>query len=208
MKFFILFILLTSFNSYSKESLNILIIDTGVDKTHPLVSKFRVLEYLNKKIDEDHGTHLFCILTRNLDPQKFKFTSINYKKIKINTIISKVQNIKFDYVLYAIGDEKYQKEELDLFNMLIEKNPSIKIITSAGNNSKKLGITKYYPCSYELKNIECIGNNYSYSNYGKNVKIIKSPKEFESCSLNKGYSIKKGTSQTSAYYLNKILLDR
>lgn len=205
MKLFIFLTFFLTLNSYSKEMINILIIDTGIDKSHPLASKFDISEYLNTKVEEDHGTHLFCILTKNLSPNRFKFSSFNYKKIKVNTIISKIKNIKFDYVLYAIGDDNPQKEELELFNVLIKENPNIKIIASAGNNSKNLDIMSYYPCSYGLKNIECIGNNDKYSNYGKIVKVINSPKYFESCSLKNGFSIKRGTSQTASYYLNKIL---
>lgn len=200
---FILFVLINSI-TYAFSSTNILFIDTGIDLSHDYIKKYNIKQSVNK-IENDHGTHLFCIVFKDINPKKYIITSINYKKESLDSIYKKLKDISFSYVLYASGGDKYQKKEEELIDKIIKNNKNVKIITSSGNNKKNLDSIKYFPCSYDKENITCIGNFQEYSNYGSKVLKIKSPLNFESCSLNNSFSIKKGTSQTAAFYLNKLL---
>lgn len=191
-------------NILASEPLNILIMDNGIDTSHELIRGFNISNHGG--FSNDHGSHLFCILSKNLNNKQFRFTSINYKKIKISEIKKIIKDKKYDYVLYASSGQKFQKKESDILISIINKNINTKIITSSGNNSINLDKNPLYPCSYNISNIECIGNQFSYSNYGSKVKKIISPKLFESCSTNNEYSKKYGTSQSAALYLNKLLL--
>jgi hypothetical protein len=173
---FIFFNLIIS-NSYGFEQKKILIIDTGIDLSHDKVKNFKINQEKKIKIVNDHGTHLFCILTNNLNYNKYLFTSINYKKQKIDDIFKVIENKNFDFILFASNGEIYQKKERQLLNHIIKKNKDVKIVTSSGNKGLNLDINKRFPCSYNLKQIICIGNYEKYSNYGSKVTRINSPKK-------------------------------
>lgn len=193
-------------NILASEPSNVLIIDNGIDTSHELIRDFNISNHGG--FSNDHGSHLFCILSKNLNNKQFKFTSINYKKFNISEIKKIIKDKRYDYVLYASSGQKFQKKELEILISIIKNNSNTKIVTSSGNNSINLDQNPIYPCSYNISNIECIGNQFSYSNYGSKVKKIPSPKLFESCSTNNKYSKKYGTSQSAALYLNKLLLTK
>lgn len=204
MKSFILILIIIFSNTVWSQS--VLVVDTGIDTTHSFLREYKIKQDILDTPEKDHGTHLACILVKGLNKDSINIHSINYEKKSIPEILKAIHNKKYDYVLYSIGGVLSQNKEKVIFEKIIRNNENVKIITSAGNNSKNLDIEPYYPCSYDINNIVCIGNYEKYSNYGRKVTKIKSPKIFESCSFNNSFKKMQGTSQSSSYYLNNLIL--
>lgn len=115
---------------------------------------------------------------------------------------------------YSGGGAGFSQEEFDVLKLAEKKG--ILVIVAAGNgsqdeNGKDRGDdlskdTKYYPCSYELSNIICVGNSDNSnnkaksSNYGKTVVDLFAPgTEIVSSFLNKKMKALTGTSQSTPF---------
>lgn len=207
MKFLIILIFIPLLSHAN--NINILMLDTGIDLSHDFFKSENIVikQDRNEIIKDDHGTHLACILLKDIKDKSISLHSINYRNKNIGYIKKYVKKVKFDFVLYSSGEYDYNQAEDDILNFIINKNKNVKIIISAGNNSQNINNKKYYPCELSKKysQIKCIGNSSNYSNYGDHVIKYNSPHEYESCTFKNKYIIKKGTSQAAAFYLNNII---
>lgn len=153
--------------------------------------------------NEFHGTEVAKIIIKNSSVKiaDYNYTDINnsmyelyllkypksnyevwkkkqiYKKI-INNLVKAIDNaskLKADIVNISSGDRWF--DDPQLYNEL-KKHQDILFVVSAGNNGQELlQYDKFYPCSFNLDNVICVGatkNNKitGYSNYGTDVTLF------------------------------------
>ena len=196
-KFLCLMILITANIVFAQDEIKVALIDTGV---YPLNSSIKEkVVNIESNVTDFHGTDLACILSKSESISTIY--SYNHNK----TFEGRISGLKdairknVSYIVYTSSGEKESKKERYLLELASKRG--IKILVSAGNESKNLDISKIYPCSYNIKNLICVGNKEVYSNYGD--KVIRIEKDNEIDCLN----TLSGTSQSTAIYLKELLFN-
>ncbi len=210
------------------------IIDTGIDFAHPNLEKkiYQIknfphgidLSFGAKKqtdpIDLDgHGTHMAGIISQETKDQvEIKILPLKYFSARatpqenMNSLMQALElaiTQKVHLILYTSAGESYSLREEELFKKALKNN--IFIVTSSGNQQRNIDHEKYYPCSYQLKNIICVGaydekkRRWEKSNYGKKTVTLFAPGENISSTLPfSSFGLLSGTSQAAAYVAARI----
>ena len=188
----------------------ILEIDRGISLSH-----FEVKSHINQKnwnkidykTNSDHGNHIAGIILKNVCPE-VELRSCMYVDNFYTCLVEALANPP-NIINISAGGEEYDKQEFTLLKQL-----TMPIIVAAGNNGKNLLFpgNNYYPAKYELKNIIPVGNlsqdgiiNIS-SNYGLQNEVYEIGTDVDSTLPNGKYGKMSGTSQATAKYTNKLLL--
>lgn len=221
MKKILLLILLISVTCAAK--IRVISIDTGIDKSHEEINlhlpknPINILDYQDY---HGHGTHIAGLILNNTCPEVelescswFSIVNPNgdYKDY-INCLRNAILE-KPDFINISSGGPNYDQEEFNLLTIL--SNMGVKIIVAAGNNGKDLSkTTNYYPAKYKIKNLIPVGNLYSNgernitSNYGLENEVWEPGTEINSTLPYNKYGRMTGTSQATAKYTNKLLLQK
>jgi len=155
----------------------------------------------------EHGTNIISILTKDLNPNKYCIVVVKYYDPKAGydnmkqyqTALLYAIRFKIKYLNLSVSGDFYDQIEYRALNLAITKG--IKVAVAAGNEEKNLDKDCHsFPACYKLTidsdNYVVIGNK--MSNYGKFVKKISYYKG--------GTPILAGSSESTAYYLNKWIL--
>jgi thermitase len=213
MRFFLLLCLCTNFAWGAR----VVVIDTGVDSTHPHLKENIKYSYDVSASQagvtdlNGHGTHIAGII-KTIDP-KVELYIIKYldeanpTQALDNTIkaFEKALELKPDIINYSAGGKEPSLKELKILKLIEEKG--IIVVCAAGNERKNLDESghTFYPASYNLKNIisvASIDKNMSlssFTNYGDGIIDLKTYGERIRSSLPKGrYGCLSGSSQATA----------
>lgn len=193
MRYFNLIVLALSLQSlpaFSADTVRVLIIDTGVDKTNPTLSqvfcpKEESLDATTHVVGiptdaSGHGTHVAGIIRALAGPKGYCLAFCKYyletnpgKVNSANTVlcINHAKSIGATYVNYSSGGTEFIEDERLAIAALDSK-----IMVAAGNDNKDIyGVPKYYPAAYGLPNEVAVGSFDSQcekaptSNYGLGV---------------------------------------
>ena len=177
--------LLISFSVMAEKTINIAVIDTGIDPMHPLFNgKLMVgsknatensygLDFssLNGKVNyqpydqNGHGTHIAGIIAK-INP-KAKLHILKYYNPEADgyqNLQATIRALKYaiknnmDVINYSSGGPEQSPQEAALFKQAREKG--ILIISAAGNEFRDIdanGSDGFYPASYDYKNIITVG---------------------------------------------------
>ena len=182
--------------------IKIAVIDTGIDASHvslqsyisPIGYDFTNTMLKTPFVDNlGHGTHVAGIIVSEIDKLADQYqivlpieiTSVKY--FDYNTeggdlggamIQLLGANQQFDILnISSAGNEFYNSTEYAAFNLT--NLFGIQVVIAAGNLGTDLDQIPNYPCSYDFKNIICVGNlfpnneiNFS-SNFGSKVDVFE-----------------------------------
>ena len=169
-----------------------------------------------------HGTHIAGIIAGAVNKERgiggvapgVKLSSYRYfdpQKPKMDALDMTIKGIKLainhgvKIINYSGGGVEKSEEELEVLQEAERKG--ILVVVAAGNESTNLDLGgTYYPCSYGLSNIICVGNLSKYndipssSNKGKRFVDVFAPgTNILSTAPNNSYAILTGTSQSTAF---------
>ena len=182
---FLIISLLISFSALADKPINIAVIDTGIDPTHPLFSqKLRVgskvatnnvfgvdFSSLDGKVSyrpfdkNGHGTHIAGIIAK-INPKArlhilkyYNPEADGYQNLKatIRALRYAIEN-NMDVINYSSGGPERSPEEASLFKQA--KDKGILIVSAAGNEFRDIdadGSEGFYPASYNYQNIITVG---------------------------------------------------
>lgn len=177
--------LLISFSAIAEKTINIAVIDTGIDPMHPLFNgKLMVgstsatkssygLDFssLNGEVNyrpydqNGHGTHIAGIIAK-INP-KAKLHILKYYNPEADgyqNLQATIRALKYaidnnmDVINYSSGGPEQSPQEAALFKQARDKG--ILIISAAGNEFRNIdasGSAGFYPASYDYENIITVG---------------------------------------------------
>lgn len=224
----LLFILLASI-PVSATEIKVMIIDTGIASTN-----FNLQPYVNKEDSlihpesyndwHGHGTHVAGLVTKNTCSQVSLYSCAFYDKHdtsevmweKLLSCYQRAHDEHMDYInLSGGGDTPTEKEFIKIKQIV--SDPNVTMIVAAGNGENEPPIGKnlgnpcwgYFPACYDLEHMVIVGNegarssNYGYWNmeWEDGTGVLSSLP-----GNNQGYMT--GTSQSTAIYTNKLLLEK
>lgn len=200
------------------------VVDTGLDVTHPFV-KNNVLysnniygwdftkNQSNPTDDHGHGTHVAGIIT-SVAPS-VSIVAVKYYSASATGDVNLKQSIKalkwaidnnVHIINFSGGGPAYSNDEYNLLRLA--KRKGILVVVSAGNERQDVDDinNNYYPCSYKLSNIICVGSSdiakhlHRTSNWGKKtVDVVAPGANILSALPNNMYAYMSGTSQATAF---------
>lgn len=188
------------------------------DDSNGLVDDLHGYDFANKtnQITDDHGhgTHIAGLILYPLTgiPSNAKIMPLNYYNPDTESANSNLHNsnqaLKYaieknvDIINYSGGGSESSNEELRLLKEAEKKR--IIIVVAGGNESENITQKPYYPCSYNLSNIICVGNIdnqnelSSSSNYGGNIDSYIIGTKIRSLMPKSRFGNLSGTSQSAA----------
>lgn len=180
------------------------------------------IDYSYKNSNFFHGTYISHLITENENPKKLQIVDMTYsdgvnkkfnlhffsfpsslkevyfkKKSYINfsSYVAKIftYSINHNIKIINFSSADFGLDSPALYNALKElETKGIFVVVSAGNDSVDTAHSKKYPCSYNLKNIFCVGTVTEkfelsdYSNYGIDVdfySVINSKNDYQGTSF-------------------------
>lgn len=213
------------------EPIRVMIIDGGVDATHPLLSRIKHIKHFsNEKLPptrlNNHGTHvaglvIYGPMKHEADKSDELCKDIEVVSCQIfidndNDAVEKeiscleyAVNNNIKYINLSFGGSSPLNEERELLAKL--SNNGTKIVAAAGNEGSNIDTNPYYPASFhkQIRNIFTIGNIEdngrwsSTSNYGNGVIKVKGVDLLSTVPA--GYDKLSGTSMSAAAYTHKLL---
>lgn len=206
--------------SEAKETIKVLIIDTGVDLSHEEISShvkepFNPVDYIDYSV---HGTAMASLILKDTC-QEVELISCNYYPSHnsyddSNSCFYKALSENVQYVNFSSSGKHQNDEERELLREL--SNKGVVVVVAAGNDG--LNLTKTgkcegsYPACYLFKhmyivqNIEQNGKLHEKSNYLKNKNARKEMGMDVSVLFPRGqYGKISGTSPAAAKFTNRLL---
>lgn len=216
--------------------IKVMLIDTGVDNTHPALSKYVVGDVED---DHGHGTHLAgIILYGDLTPSQWKSIKNNtpfilpppvcnnlkiisckyyYPHLEGNLereifCLEKAIKYKVNYVNLSSGGSDFSTKEFDAINRLSVYK--IKMVVAAGNERSDLKKFSYFPATYPGLDILVVGGlNREYkqmvsSNYGLKTLYWQIGENVYSTLPKNSFGYMTGTSQATALQLHYMLKEK
>lgn len=194
--FLIILVLICANRSYSSfKPITVIVIDSGMDLYDPELNPFicnhiQSLDFTNTTIQDtiNHGKNVMRLIHKHAGEQRSveKYCMVMYKfynpeepfKDNGQHFLKALRYAKLvhpDIINISAGGSNFEQEELNI----IKSMPKTKFIVASGNDNLNLDDkdNEYYPCSYNLPNLICVGsldNNGQRSiksNYGKVVKL-------------------------------------
>lgn len=226
MKYLIFSLLLMSLSTFAKD-IKVLIVDTGMDPYHLMISP-----YLDKKdVDKHpenyrdfngHGTHIAGIIVKgvclNVKVYSCDYYDDNKERASWNTYFSCLKRAKDEH-MYIInfssdGDDPFTEEYNVLKDVLNDKN--ITMVVAAGNRHKNLGNPCWgtFPGCYKFDNMVLVGSmdeNQKIaitSNYGTSGMSWRVGEYVYSSLPNNHMGYMSGTSMAAAAYTNYLLREK
>jgi minor extracellular protease Epr len=212
------------------KSIKILIIDTGIGK-HEKLKKYLPsdIEGNPNYIDtHGHGTHVAGIVAYgNLNKptpvcqdviiHSCKFYDTNHDKVsgdKTKECWKKALNEHYDVINYSAGGGLEPSEFFVIRSLL---RSGTVIIVAAGNDSRDLKNSEYYPAQYILNrdmpktfhvvgSIDYNGKISKFSNYSNKIEY-EYGNTIVSLGATKGYTVMNGSSQATALRTHKMILE-
>lgn len=216
--------------------IKVMIIDTGVDNTHPALSNFVTGD---TEDDHGHGTHLAgIILYGDLTPLQWKSIKSNtpfilpkpvcnnlkiisckyyYPHLEGNiqrevNCLNKAIKEKVNYINFSSGGEDFSNREFEAILKLYTYG--IKMVVAAGNEHSDLKVHNYYPATYPGLNLLVVGGlNREYkqmvsSNYGLKTLYWQIGENVYSTLPKNSFGYMTGTSQATALQLHYMLKEK
>ncbi len=224
MKFLLL--MLFSISCFAKQTIKVMVIDTGVDLSHSEIASHVVngtssIDYVDP---HGHGTAMAGLVVDNTCPE-VELISCRYFNLpnKPDEISNSIDCYKraiaedVDYVNYSSSGGKFRVDELAAMKELSDKG--VIVAVAAGNEGRNLinqktGVCdKAYPGCFLLDNVYIVQNVDRDGKIYKNSNYIDHPNaRFEMgvdvfvLAPNKWYSSMTGTSPATAKYMNSLLI--
>lgn len=184
------------------------IIEHSFYKNHKIFKdksvRFRKFGDLNNHAS--HGNHIFGIISEINPNQRYYLYEFSSKENEVNNYLSALERAiiidNVDIINLSISSESLNEKILNKEKELLElaSREGKIVIVSSGNESSNLNITKSYPCSYDIKNVICVGyysKKNNKSNHGNAVDFYYYGKVRSA--TRKGYSVLEGSSQATAF---------
>lgn len=205
------------FRYFNEKEVRIAVLDSGVDKSHPLIKKHlltgvNVIEHNKPPTDYfEHGTHIAGIILNNVPPS---IKVIPIKVIddnghgKINNLIKGIK-LSIDKKVDIINTSLVVKNPDKRLKFWIEKAYQMGIVIVAPTGNAGSGNLSY-PANY--KDVIAVGsyNNKEkiseFSQYGKNIDFVAPGENIGSSTPLNGYKRISGTSQATAFVTRAIAL--
>ena len=211
---FLLFLSCTtgsSFQSKSKGTLRVFVVDTGVNPDIPIIRRYLRL-YNPQTIKDpvfDHGSHIIGIIANAACPGvEIIPCKGNNDVLASNACLRHALNLNIDIINFSMGGYYPEDEEKSLFGQLSDQG--VKINAAAGNENVPLFLTSYYPASYPFKNINIVGalkdngERADFSNY-KDDMVWEPGIQIESFDRFGGKIKFSGTSQATANHTARMV---
>jgi hypothetical protein len=183
------------------------IIDSGISiqqSKSKILCKDGLKSTFSDGIDRNgHGTNIFYLVSRNLDPKKVCIISYQVLILGMDSYLTALNKAHHDHVKYLnISMVGYDSDISEQFLLGVMLFNGTKINVAAGNEKQNLDKKcDVYPACYNFgKRFSVIGaRDVEESNFGSFIKSYE--KGFQ-----QGIPSKTGTSQATAIYTNKIIL--
>lgn len=185
----------TSLYRKKSELITVMVIDTGIDANHPLLSKHVTSDGSDDyQFDHGHGTHVAGIILygnrmkpgmsgkpRNQDPvcKEVRIISCRFYRRKnsgdqnlVSSIqcVKKATELKVDYINYSGGGLLKSHIELEAFREYSKTGGTV--FAAAGNEDMSLLKGAYYPASYGLN--DRVPRIYTVENVTADGDLVKS----------------------------------
>lgn len=208
--------------SYAKERVRVVVIDTGLDvndvRFKDKICGYRDLTGEGIEDKHGHGTHIaglikqyakdanYCLyIIKFYSERAENFSNTNRMAEAIRDAASSGAKI----VNISGGGGSFSEVEY----LAIKTHPKVTFIVAAGNDGHNLDNTnhKYYPASYELKNIISVGalgtngTKLPISNYGKIITTWEIGENVLSTLPNGENGVFSGTSMATAIHTGKVI---
>lgn len=219
MKLFILVFFFCLVAMGQKKEIRVMIIDTGVSSKIPQLKKYLAKDNLAFDIFDKHGhgTHVAgsILYGPNLDSPVCKNVKIYSCKFLFDgselgsaDCFKKARKLGMHFVNFSGGGLQFWFREF--FELMI-LTQNAKVVVAAGNENEDLTRNPYYPASYNMKNIDVVGNGKSLmeksktSNFGFKDMFWINGQEIKSFGIYEKYSYMSGTSQATALRTHELL---
>jgi subtilisin family serine protease len=228
-------IYLFSFILAKADPIKVMIIDGGVEITHPLLTRVKPVNPFEKSplkpsFTSNHGTHVAGLVIygpMNKDFDKSDELCEDVRIISCQVFPSATDDIfiknelfclnyafnhGIKYINMSLGGYNYLRKEYDVFLKLSESG--VKIIAAAGNDNKNIDEFHFYPAYFHktlknviaISNIKSDGNLTPTSNYGDGVLKENGDKVLSTLPYaSGGFGEKSGTSMAAAVYTHNLL---
>lgn len=202
----------------------VMVIDTGIDYTHPELARFIPNEYKAPIYNDyhKHGTHVAGLITHDACPEVQIIPCPAYPEFNpyLDQSKSAMQyeldcyrkaiELNVDIINQSGGGEETSDQERAIMTELEQHH--IALIASAGNEHSDLQVKKFYPASYhtEFNNIIAVmsvdnsGDRSPTSNWGSGLAEERGDVIFSTLPHN-SHGYMSGTSQAAANYTNKVI---
>lgn len=208
--------------SHADQKIHLFIIDTGIDAYSHEEIRSHIPRIIDDPLDwfdgNAHGTHIAGIALKGTCPEVelqscswFKLNSKGSWDEYLNCIRI-AGSLKPDVINISSSGQNYDAEEFEILKQL--SNGGTKIVVAAGNNGKNLLYYSIYPASYKIKNLIVVGNIENdgqrsiTSNYGLPNEVYMPGVKVISTWPGGKWGEMTGTSQSTAKYSNKLLLEK
>lgn len=223
----LLLITLFSFQCIASDAIRVMVIDTGVDLSHPEI-RSHIKENTNTDDYIDiigHGTAMSSLVLKDTCPE-VELVSCRYYDPSLKDLIQRSNNCfqralieNIQYINYSSYGKNSNEQERNILTKLSDKG--VIITVSAGNDGRNLinPLTKEcersYPSCYLLKNVYIVQNIDENGNLVESSNYINHPNTRSEMGLNvpvlapnNGTTQTTGTSPATAKYMNRLLLQR
>lgn len=208
--------------SNAGQKIVVLEIDTGVDG----YSHVEIRSHMPRNIDDPlnwfdgngHGSHISGLILKNTCSQVelqscswFKLNSTGDWNEYLNCIRI-AGSLKPDVINISSSGSNYDAEEFQILKELSDSGT--KIVVAAGNNGKNLQYYHVYPANYDIKNLIVVGNiedngrRSITSNFGLPNEVYMPGVKVYSTLPGERWGYMTGSSQSTAQYTNKLLLEK
>lgn len=208
--------------SHAGQKISVLEIDTGLDayshaeiRSHVNTREGDPLEFFD---GNGHGTHVGGLILNGTCPE-VKLQSCSWFKLNSNgnwdeyiNCLRIATSLKPDFVNISSSGSNYDTEEFSLLKEL--SDGGTKIIVASGNQGRNLQYYPVYPANYDIKNLIVVGNiedngqRSITSNFGLPNEVYMPGVNVYSTLPGNRYGYMTGSSQSTARYTNKLLLEK